>query len=169
VAAPKSVGHGKVMPPNTRSREVVLTYAQHMAFKVGVRMRKHQLEARSYWIGLKTEFGWVGAKARLSLYSHDERKIFQLCREVIELHWRGEGVWQIQVTALDPRPMAMQLDLFASTSAEQQMQSRLHTAMDSINQRYGAFTLSPARLLNRSDMPNVIAPAWKPDGLRQTI
>lgn len=169
IAAPKSLGHGKVMPPNTRDREVILTYAQHMAFKVGTRMRQHQLEARTYWVGLKTEFGWIGQKARLALFGDDPRKIFQLCREVIQLHWRGEGVWQIQVTALDPQPTAMQLDLFATSAAEQQMQARLYSAMDSINQRYGAFTLSPARLLNRSDMPNVIAPAWKPDGLRQTI
>jgi DNA polymerase-4 len=169
VAAPKSIGHGKVMPPNTRDREVILTYAQHMAFKVGTRMRKHQLEARSYWLGLKTEFGWLGEKTRLPLFSDDQNKIYQLCSKIIALHWQGEGVWQIQLTALDPRPATMQLDLFASSAAEQQMQSRLHSAMDNINQRYGAFTLSPARLLNRSDMPNVIAPAWKPDGLRQTI
>ena len=169
VAAPKSVGHGKVMPPNTRDREVIFTYAQHMSYKVGARMRKHQLEARTYWIGLKTEFGWLGEKARLPLFSHDQRKIFRLCREVILLHWQGEGVWQIQVTALDPQPAAMQLDMFAGTPAEQQMQARLHAAMDGINNRYGAFTLSPARLLQRSDMPDVIAPAWKPDGLRQTI
>jgi DNA polymerase-4 len=169
VAAPKSVGHGKVMPPNTRDRNVILTYAQHMSYKVGARMRKHQLEARTYWVGLRTEFGWLGQKARLDLFSNDERKIFQLCREVIALHWHDEGVWQIQVTALDPQPVAMQLDMFAGTPAEQQMQARLHAAMDGINTRYGAHTLSPARLLGRSDMPNVIAPAWKPDGLRQTI
>ncbi len=169
IAAPKSIGHGKVMPPDTRSRDVILTYAQHMAFKVGTRMRKHQLEARTFSIGLKTEFGWIGQKARLALFSDDQRKIYQLCREVIQAHWQGESVWQIQVTALDPQPAAMQLDLFAASAAEQQMQARLHLAMDGINQRYGALTLSPARLLGRSDMPNVIAPAWKPNGLRQTI
>jgi len=41
--------------------------------------------------------------------------------------------------------------------------------MDAINQRYGEFALAPARLLNRSDMPNVIAPAWKPHGHRRTV
>ena len=34
---------------------------------------------------------------------------------------------------------------------------------------YGEFALAPARLLNRSSMPNVIAPAWKPYGHRQTL
>jgi len=41
--------------------------------------------------------------------------------------------------------------------------------VDRINDRFGEFALAPARLLNRSDMPNVISPAWKPDGHRQTI
>ena len=47
--------------------------------------------------------------------------------------------------------------------------SGVNGVMDSINERYGEFTLAPARLLNRSSMPNVIAPAWKPYGHRQTI
>ena len=41
--------------------------------------------------------------------------------------------------------------------------------MDKVNARYGEFALAPARLLQRSSMPNVIAPAWKPYGHRQTI
>ena len=41
--------------------------------------------------------------------------------------------------------------------------------MDQVNRKYGEFTLAPARLLQRSSMPNVIAPAWKPSGHRETI
>ena len=41
--------------------------------------------------------------------------------------------------------------------------------MDDINKRYGEFSLTRANLLHRSEMPNVIAPAWKPYGHRQTI
>ncbi len=157
------------MPPNTRSREVVLTYLQHMCSKVGARLRKHELEARTFWVGLHTEFGWIGEKIRLPLMSNDHRKIFQQGKQALEFHWKGEGVRQIQVTALDPQPASMQLDMFMSNPEQQLQEKMLHKTMDSINQRYGEFTLSPARLLDRSDMPNVIAPAWKPDGHRQTI
>jgi hypothetical protein len=45
----------------------------------------------------------------------------------------------------------------------------LVVVMDNINKRYGEFTLARANLLKRSDMPNVIATAWKPYGHRQTI
>ena len=35
IAASKSIGHGKVLPPNTRDRNIFLTYLQHMCSKVG--------------------------------------------------------------------------------------------------------------------------------------
>ncbi len=168
VAAPKSIGHGKVMPPNTRDRSTVLTYLQHMCSKVGTRMRRHDMVAKTYWIGLRTSEGWLGCKSRLSEFSNDQQQIYRLGRYVLDLSWQGEGIHQIQVTALDPQPTGMQMDLFNS-QAEDKTRSLLNNAMDNINERYGELTLSPARLLNRSDMPNVIAPAWKPDGLRQTI
>jgi DNA polymerase-4 len=168
IAAPKSIGHGKVMPPNTRDRDTLLTYLQHMCSKVGTRMRRHEMQARTFWIGLRTDQGWLGSKSRLSEFSNDQQQIYQLGRYVLDLSWQGEGIHQIQVTALDPQPAAMQMDLFSTQTGDSTRQ-QLNCTMDSINERYGEMALSPARLLNRSDMPNVIAPAWKPDGLRQTI
>ena len=169
VAAPKSIGHGKVMPPNTRSRNVILTYLQHMCSKVGARLRRHDFEARTFWVGLRSEQGWIGDKVRLPLFSNDHRRIFKRCQQALEFTWQGESVRQIQVTALDPQPIALQFDMFADNVEQTALEKELYKAMDNINQRYGEFTLSPARLLQRSDMPNVIAPAWKPDGHRQTI
>ena len=168
VAAPKSIGHGKVMPPNTRDRSTILTYLQHMCSKVGTRMRRHDMEAKTFWIGFRSQHGWRGSKTRLSEFSNDQQQIYQLGRLILEMHWQGEGIHQLQVTALDPRPAAMQLDLF-SAKTEEKMHAQLNITIDRINERYGELALSPARLLNKSDMPNVIAPAWKPDGLRQTI
>ncbi|RKZ61974.1 MAG: DNA polymerase IV, partial [Gammaproteobacteria bacterium] len=168
VTAPKSIGHGKIMPPNTRHHGTILTYLQHMCSKVGIRMRRHEMEAKIFWIGLRTNQGWIGGKNRLSEFSNDQQQIYQLGKMTLDSHWQGEGIHQIQVAALDPQPAAMQMDIF-STKTDQIHRKQLNEAMDSINERYGEFSLSPARLLNRSDMPNVIAPAWKPDGLRQTI
>ena len=168
IAAPKSIGHGKVMPPNTHDRSTLLTYLQHMCTKVGSRMRRHDMQAKTFWIGLRTDNGWLGCKSRIDEFSNDQRKIYQLGLTVINLSWQGEGIHQIQVTALDPQPAAMQMDMFSSQTQDEPRR-QLNMAMDNINERYGEMALSPARLLNRSDMPNVIAPAWKPDGLRQTI
>ena len=70
------------------------------------------------------------------------------------------------MTALDPRSYKGQIDLFGEDTSRRY---QLNRAMDLINERYGEFTVAPMPLLDRSTMPNVIAPAWKPYGHRQTI
>lgn len=168
ISAAKTIGHGKVLPPNTRDRNTLLIYLQHMSSKVASRMRRFDMQAKTFWIGLRTHNGWLGSKSRLAEFSNDQQKMYQLSCDVLDLHWTGQGIHQVQVTALDPRPADMQMQLF-STDADNKFRQQLNKVTDNINERYGELTLSPARLLNRSDMPNVIAPAWKPDGLRQTI
>ena len=166
IPAPKSIGHGKVVPPNTRDREVLLTYLMHMSEKVGARLRRHRLEALTFYIGLRTADGWIGDRLRCALPTSDGREIMRLCYRVINEIWNGQGIHQVQVTALDPVDSGKQLELFDAMGDAQQ---EVNMVMDSVNRRYGEFCIAPARLLNRSSMPNVIAPAWKPTGHRQTI
>jgi DNA polymerase-4 len=166
IPAPKSMGHGKVMPPDTHDTDVILTFLQHMSEKLGSRLRRHSMRAQHFAIGLKTAHGWLGAKLKLVRPTDDNHAIYNLCRFVLTNHWHGEGVFQVQVTALDPQTATGQLDLF---SKDDNQHADINHVMDRVNQRFGEFSLAPARLLNRSDMPNVIAPAWKPEGHRQTI
>jgi DNA polymerase-4 len=166
VPAPKSIGHGKVVPPDTRSRQVLLIYLQHMSEKVAARLRRHDMQAQKFFIGLLTRDGWVGDKLQSIMPTNDGLLIFKLGKQVLRYHWEGEGVHQVQVTALDPQPAAVQLELFAEPLPNHSGSNRV---MDAINMRYGEFALAPARLLNRSSMPNVIAPAWKPFGHRKTV
>lgn len=168
VADPRSIGHGKVIPPNTRDREVILTYLLHMSVKVCARLRRYQFEAGTYFIGFKSYHGWLGDKVKLASPHNDTHLLFQLCKTVLEQQWHGDGLMQVQITALDPQPIRLQLDLFETTACHEQ-HKQLNQAVDLVNQRYGDMTLTPARLLNRSSMPNVIAPSWKPDGHRQSI
>jgi len=167
VAVPKSLGHGKVMPPETTSRQVILTYLLHMSERLAARMRQHQLQARSFSIGLLTRYGWLGDTYRTPTPTQDGKIITALTRSMLDEYWRGEGVSQVQITALDPVPVDGQLELFAEPGTP--VHGARNQAMDRINQRYGELTLAPARLLKRTEMPNVISPAWKPQGPRQSI
>ena len=166
VPAPKSIGHGKIMPPDTRDPDMLLTYLMHMSEKVGTRLRRHHLQARTFSIGLRTTEGWSGSKLQCALPTNDGRQIMALCRSVLDKVWQGQGVHQVQVTALAPVDSGSQLELFAVMD---DTQGDMNAVMDAVNRRYGELALAPARLLNRSSMPNVIAPAWKPFGHRQTI
>jgi len=166
VAAPKTLGHGKVMPPDTKNADVLIMYLSHMSEKIAGRLRRHSLEARSFSIGLLTRYGWLGDTYRSTLATSDGKLITGLTRQMLDEHWRGEGISQVQITALDPHPVDGQMELFEENDTERQA---VNAAVDTVNQRYGELTLGPARLLKRSDMPNVISPAWKPNGPRQSI
>ncbi len=166
ISAPKSMGHGKVVPPNTRDKEVIHTYFLHMSEKVATRLRRHHMEAQVFSIGLRIRRGWIGDRLKIACPTQDGHRIMDLCEIVLNDYWRGEGIFQVQVTALRPQLKGRQLSFFEDDTRKTDAFNRV---MDSVNERYGEFTLAPARLLNRSEMPNVIAPAWKPFGHRKTI
>ena len=164
VSEPKSIGHGKVIPPNTVDKNILLTYLLHMSEKVGARLRRHNLKAQHFSISLRNNSDWIGEKVKSVLPTQDGQLIYKLSVLILEQYWNGEGLHQVQITATDPHPVNGQLELFSEVTPNQS-----NTVMDNINQKYGEFCLAPARLLQRSTMPNVIAPAWKPFGHRQTI
>lgn len=167
VRDPKSLGHGKVMPPNTKDEKVVLTFLQHMAEKVGARLRCHHLEAKTFFIGVRSyAWGWMGEQCSLSHPTHDGQKIFRLGRDILREHWDGSGLCQVQITALDPVMAHTQKELF---DGEESHAEKLNHVMDSINQKFGNHTIIPAPLLHRTKMHDVIAPAWKPNGVRESV
>ncbi len=166
VPPPKSIVHGKVMPPNTQDIYTIKIFFLHMSEKVAERLRRYHFEAGKFFVGLKINGGWLGDKFYMGQATNDGYDIYNLCLRFLEKYWLGEGAYQVQVTALDPKLINQQLKLFDNSDPDR---INLCKTMDLINQRYGDFSLSPARLMHRSKMPNVIAPAWKPSGHRQTI
>lgn len=167
VKAPKTVGHGKVLPPGTRDRAVLLTYLQHMSEKVGSRLRRHNYRAKLFFIGIKTVMGWIGTKEKLPNATDDGAVIYALCLQLVNEAWFDQEVRQVQITALNPTDV-YQSDLFENDAAKRKREA-LNKAIDMINERYGDFTVAPTRIIGRSEMPNVIAPAWKPMGHRKTV
>lgn len=167
IAAPKSMGHGKVMPPNTHDKKTLLVYLQHMCEKLAARLRRHNMQAQQFFIGWRHyTLGWLGEKRLLVSPTHDGKLIYQLGQTILNTVWHGEAVYQIQVTALDPQPAYLQQDLFLQPDKKR---DQLNAIQDRINQRYGEFAIAPAPLLRRSSTNNVLSPAWKPHGPRQTI
>ncbi len=165
-APPKSMGHGKVLPPRTRDKNTILMYLLHMSTKLAARLRRHEMEAQKFYVGLSVEEGWLSEKYKLVIPTDDGRDIYQMCKEFIEDNWRKDPVWQVQVTALDPMPKSYQLDLFVENDRRR---FALNKTLDAVNDKFGGYTIIPATMLERSTMPNVISPSWKPKGHRQTI
>lgn len=187
VAPPKSVGHGKVLPPRTTERRVIETYLRHMCEKVAARLRRYDLQTGRLYVGLRYRAGGTDATFEVPYGLPDGKVFFECARRLLDgqfmtrqaerseaglHHWQGQAVIQVQVTATHLKDAGGQLELFsadAATGDGEQRRTRRAAAIDRINARFGEFTLAPAELLGRSAMPNVIAPAWRPDGMRQHI
>lgn len=157
----QTLGHGKVLPPNTQDPNVIKIYFQHMSEKVAARLRYHALEAQTFFIGFKTRYsGWRSEKKSCAFPTDDGKIIYQLCLEVFQQHWQTEHTaTQVQITALDPHAALQQQDLFYD---QEVTRKKVNAVTDAINERYGELTMTPATLLQRSEMPNVISPSWRP-------
>jgi DNA polymerase-4 len=168
VAPPQSIGHGKVLPPHTVSMRVIEIYLRHMCEKVAVRLRRCDMRAGRLYVGLRLAAPHEMLEQLFTspCGSPDGRRLFDLAQKFLRQRWHGEAVTQVQVTATHLRSASGQLELFSTEDARLLERS---SAIDRINRRYGEFTVAPATLLERSSMPNVIAPAWRPDGHRQHI
>ena len=166
VADPKSVGASKVLPPATRDREILAAYLQHMAETVALRLRRHGLQAVGFSVGVGLDDAWIGAEYHAAQATDDGHMINAFCADLLARRWHGEPAYQVSVRAMDPKPRGTQGDLFAAPPGQQ---SRVNAVMDQINDKYGRWTVMPARMLNKSATPDVIAPSWKPTGHRQTI
>ncbi|MCR4301643.1 MAG: DNA polymerase IV [Sulfuricaulis sp.] len=168
VAPPKSVGHGKVLPPHTASAPVIEVYLRHMCEKVAARLRRYDMQAGRLYTGLRLEASGetVDQLFTLPYGPPDGKPLFELVQKFLRCRWHGQAVTHVQVTALRLRSASGQFELFPVADTRC---TRRVSAIDRINRRYGEFTVAPATLLGRSTMPNVIAPAWRPDGHRQHI
>jgi DNA polymerase IV len=171
VAPPQSVGHGKVLPPRTVSRRTVQTYLRHMCEKVAARLRRHDMQSGRLYVGLRyaqgrDAAGGIAEQFALTYAAGDGKRFFALAQAFLDEHWQGQAVTHVQITATHLRNASGQLELF---SPDEVRSIQRFSAIDRINAKYGEFTVAPATLLERSTMPNVIAPAWRPDGHRQHI
>ena len=93
--------------------------------------------------------------------------LYGFCKEFLDRQWSGHGVYQVLVGSPKPTPITGQQDLLLGASHPRRQ--KLLETIDRINSRYGEFAVMPMPLLKRSDMPDVISPAWKPSGHRETI
>lgn len=166
VPEPKSMGHGKVIPPDTKDAAQIKLFLQHMAEKVGARLRRNKLQAQHFAFGLRTKEEWIHNKTKALVNTDDGGLIYRLARFFFEQKWDGRGVYQVHILAMDPKPADGQHDLFVP---DEPRRRQMFQVVDAVNHRYGEFTLCKAPLINRTAMPNVIAPAWKPTGHRDSL
>ena len=163
---PKSLGHGKVVMPNTKDRNLIKKTFLKISVKLSKRLRECNHESKKFMIGIKIKAGWIQKKIKLEYPTSDQRKIFQLCEYVLNMLDKNVGIYQVQVTTIHTVQKNVQNDFFDRKTN----QNKYLSVVDSINNKFGRDTIKLARLKpDRYESPDVIAPAWRPNGYRKSV
>ncbi len=162
----KSLGHGKILPPNTKDKSIILSYIAHMADKVGKRLRSHDKQAQDFWFGIKTQNGWAGNHFKTVLGTADGQLIYKRAYQYFYEIWDGTAVIQCQITAFNPQKTGGQSDLFADTDEKRES---INKVVDSIQGKFGSTAIINGSCYQPLSAPDVISPAWRPDGVRNSI
>ena len=163
---PKSLGHGKVLMPNTKDRYLIKKTFLKMSVKLSRRLRNSDYESNKFLVSIKIKAGWVQKKIKLAYPTCDQSVIYSFCKLYLGMFDKNVGIYQVQVTAINPTQKNIQTDLFGS----QTEQDNHMDVIDCINRRFGQDIVRPARLKSDiSDSPDVIAPAWRPKGYRKSV
>ncbi len=164
---PKSLGHGKVLMPDTKSRYLIKKIFLRMSNKLSLRLRKSNYESDVFLIAIKIKAGWIQKKIKLEKPTCNQTDIFNICLFYLNLFDKNTGIFQVQVTALKPRRKNIQIDIFNGKKNEN---TALEQTLDNISNKFGPDAIKPARLISdNTDSPDVIAPAWRPSGHRKSV
>tara|TARA_B100000524_G_scaffold173826_1_gene89172 strand:- start:659 stop:1075 length:417 start_codon:yes stop_codon:yes gene_type:complete len=138
-----------------------------MSNKVAKRLRAHKYVCNSFMIGLKIKDGWLSKKYKISKYTHHDKDIFELCLTLINSFCiKKNGIYQVQVTATNLRPVNVQKDMFIDN---QNNLNNIDYVIDDVNNKFGNLTLRPARLSTQLETPDVISPSWRPEGCKKYL
>jgi DNA polymerase-4 len=107
---------------------------------------------------LSRSVGWIDIKHKLYEATNDGMKIYEGCEILLKDNPAPGTIIQVQVTAMNLKTEFTQLSLFEDQD-EILRTKKLNEAVDAINEKYGDFVVTKAALLDKSEMPDVIA--WR--------
>ena len=73
-----------------------------MSNKLSSRLRKSNYESNIFLIGIKIKAGWVQKKVKIAKATCNRSDIFNVCLSYLNLFDKNIGIYQVQVTALNP-------------------------------------------------------------------
>ena len=165
-ADPKSMGCGKVIPPNTSDAAIVESYLYGLCDKLAFRLRQNKRAAKQISVGFKLQYYWLQEKMTLPVATQDDSVLFILAKALLS-EWQGQGVYQINLTATEVCDNQFaQTDLFAAPNEKRQKVLQLR---DEINARFGQGILKTATGVMSPVTTDVIAPSWQPNGARHSV
>jgi len=156
----KSVGHSHTLDQDAYSEDLIERLVFQLSEQVGKRLRRYGYKGKTVCLTLRySDFSTFSKRRTLNRFIWDGRDIYLEAMRIFEMLYNGFGGIRLAgVSVSNLKEETTQLSLFP----EEEKKERLLETMDRINQRYGDFTISWARLSKKSEDGNVISPSWRP-------
>ena len=142
---PKSIGHQHTLDRNTSDPEVIRRNIQRLSDMVGRRLRRHEMVGRTVSLSLRdSDFRGYHERKTVNPATDSSQRIYEVAAGIFnEIGWAketrlvGVAIGNLELKAQTPLP------LFTKDLKEE----RVNEAMDTVNDRFGEFTIVPANTL----------------------
>jgi len=161
---PKSIGHSMTLPKDISDMEAIKAELLKLSSMVGRRARQHGFVGKKLTLTIRyADFKTFTKQATLESHSNSTQEIYHNALAILDSIKLADKVRLIGVSLSSlMRDNEDQLALF---NDDAKAKSRLK-AVDSLNDKFGDFTVTWASYLKTLEPPSVISPAWRPSGVR---
>jgi len=146
----KSMGHMYTVPKRFRERKFFKPVLFRLCEMVGERLRKKQLMGRTvfFYVSFGNNDGF-GKSKRVGHFIWDGKEIFRYCLEMAKkFNIKLASFKAVSVTIASLRPISKQGSLFGDVERNKS----LLKAFDSINKKYGGFTICHAQMFGAKNV-----------------
>jgi DNA polymerase-4 len=143
----RSFGNDFAIREWTGDKDTISRYIMKLSEKTGRRLRKHDYFARGVYLGLAfDDKTWWGKSKRSKEPIYSTQEIYLHLMKLLNMIDFPAKCTHVNVSVFDVEPATpVQLGLFDGTRLDTKSLAR---ASDKINDRYGEFTIVPARMAN---------------------
>lgn len=161
----KSVGHSMTLEHDIEERQEILKFLLQLSEMVGRRARRYNVYGKTVTLSIRYAdfYSWANKQNTLPNYINQSDDIYKAAVAILDTLQLEQPIRLLGVRLSNLRYESNQLPLFE----DERKKALMVHAMDSVNDKYGNFTVTFGSLLNEeSKGSHVISPAWRPDGIR---
>ncbi|MEK6590563.1 MAG: DNA polymerase IV [Nitrospinota bacterium] len=160
----KSVGHSMTLPYDISDEITMKKYILQLSEMVGRRARRYRLKGRNISLTIRyPDFYTFTRQKTLKVYTNDTHDIYHHALLILNSIKLKGGIRLLGVRLSDLMKDYSQLPLYE----EDRKKEITLIAMDGINDKFGDFTITWGRLLERDRESGVISPSWRPEGVKR--
>lgn len=159
----KSVGHSTTLDSDITGRDEILVYLLQLSEMVGRRARKYRVAGRTVTLTVRyADFTTFSRQESRSGHTNNSEEIYQASAKILAGLELTQPIRLLGVKISNLESQTEQLPLFPA----ERKKALLASAMDSVNNKFGDFSVTFGTLLGKDCGAKVISPAWKPEGVR---